>query len=88
MWYVVQPLVGWVIGALVYLVIGGLLPTSDSASSGAQVALSLLPSVLACLIGFFQQMILAGSIGSPKGFAEQRNAARPKGLTPLTRSVG
>ncbi len=59
MWYIVQPVVGLLLGALVHLLIGsGFISARGETASGAEVALSLFPYAVACIAGFRQRFIL------------------------------
>ncbi len=63
LWYVVNPFMGLVLGAIVYLVVGtvlsALLPGSmNSGGSAPIVALSWLPTLIAAMGGFRQRMVL------------------------------
>jgi hypothetical protein len=59
MWYVVQPVIGVIIGALVYVIIGaGFLTLIGETSSGQQTPLQLFPYAVACIAGFRQRFIL------------------------------
>jgi hypothetical protein len=54
MWYVVQPVMGGMLGAFIYLVVAsGLLAMRSS----VQAAETWLPSALACLCGFRQKFV-------------------------------
>jgi len=55
--YLVQPFVGWLLGGVVYTLIGGL-ASSERTASVSQVALSMVPYPVAWLIGFGQRAVL------------------------------
>jgi hypothetical protein len=62
LWYVVNPFMGLVLGAIVHLVVGtvlsALLPSSMNAGGSAPfVALSWLPTLIAALGGFRQRLV-------------------------------
>jgi hypothetical protein len=59
MWYVVQPVIGLLLGALVHLVIGAGFLIARGLNQPDQTAMaSLLPYAVACIVGFRQQSIL------------------------------
>jgi hypothetical protein len=59
MWYIVQPVIGLLLGALVHLLIGpGFLAARGGTQEGEMVALSLFPYAVACIAGFRQRFIL------------------------------
>jgi hypothetical protein len=59
MWYIVQPVIGLLIGGLVHLLIGsGLLVARGENASGAQIALAFFPYAVSCIAGFRQRFIL------------------------------
>ena len=59
MWYVVQPVIGVIIGALVYVIIGaGFITLIGETASGQQTPLQLFPYAVACIAGFRQRFIL------------------------------
>jgi hypothetical protein len=59
MWYVVQPVIGVIIGALVYVIIGaGFINLIGETASGQQTPLQLFPYAVACIAGFRQRFIL------------------------------
>ena len=59
MWYIVQPVIGLLLGALVHLLIGsGFLTARGVTEEGETVALSLFPYAVACIAGFRQRFIL------------------------------
>jgi hypothetical protein len=59
MWYIVQPVIGLIIGSLVYVVIGaGFLNMIGSTQSGQDTPLRLFPYAVACIASFRQRFIL------------------------------
>jgi hypothetical protein len=59
MWYVVQPVIGLLLGALVHLVIGaGFLIARGLNQPDQAVIASLFPYAVACIVGFRQRSIL------------------------------
>jgi hypothetical protein len=59
MWYIVQPVIGLLLGALVHLLIGSGFLTARGVTEGSEtVALSLFPYAVACIAGFRQRFIL------------------------------
>ena len=59
MWYIVQPVIGLLIGGLVHLLIGaGFLTVMSKVSTTSDVILSALPYAVACIAGFRQRFIL------------------------------
>jgi hypothetical protein len=59
MWYVLQPVIGWLLGALVYLLLGPGWLSAPGASQRNQTAIrSLFPYAVACLVGFRQRLVL------------------------------
>jgi hypothetical protein len=59
MWYIVQPVIGLLLGALVHLLIGsGFLTARGVTEESETVALSLFPYAVACIAGFRQRFIL------------------------------
>jgi hypothetical protein len=59
MWYVAQPVVGLLLGLLVYLLIGpGFTTGLDMTGTGREVRNTLFPYVVACIGGFRQQSLL------------------------------
>jgi hypothetical protein len=59
MWYFVQPVIGVIIGAAIYIFFGaGLINIIGESGSGAQTPLDLFPYAVAWLAGFRQQFIL------------------------------
>ena len=59
MWYIVQPVMGMLLGALVHLLIGaGFLTMQAGASAEGQLVASFFRYAVACIAGFRQQFIL------------------------------
>jgi H+/Cl- antiporter ClcA len=59
MWYVVQPVIGLLVGSLVHLLIGsGFLTGRGETQAGTEVAISLFPYAVAAIAGFRQRFIL------------------------------
>jgi hypothetical protein len=59
MWYIVQPVIGVIIGAAIYIFFGaGLINVIGESASGAQTPLDLFPYAVAWLAGFRQRFIL------------------------------
>jgi hypothetical protein len=59
MWYVAQPMIGLLLGAVVHLIIGtGFLSARGEMASGQETAVSLFPYLVACIGGFQQRFVL------------------------------
>ena len=59
MWYIVQPVIGIIIGAMVYVIFGGGFMTATGVTaSGDQAAVPLFKYAVACIAGFRQRFIL------------------------------
>jgi len=59
MWYVAQPMIGLLLGAVVHLIIGtGFLSARGETASGQETAVSLFPYLVACIGGFQQRFVL------------------------------
>ncbi len=59
MWYIVQPVIGVIIGAAIYVLIGaGLINLIGQTASGEQTPLELFPYAIAWVAGFRQRFIL------------------------------
>lgn len=59
MWYIVQPVIGLLLGGVVYLVIGsGFLTAQGVNQENQTVSVSLFPYAVACIAGFRQRFIL------------------------------
>ena len=58
MWYIVQPVIGLLLGALVYLLIGPGVLTARGVMESETVALSFFPYAVACIAGFRQRFVL------------------------------
>jgi len=59
MWYIVQPIIGLLIGGLVHLFIGsGFIVARGETASGSETAISLFPYAVAAIAGFRQRFIL------------------------------
>lgn len=59
MWYIVQPVIGLLVGGLVHLLFGaGFLTVMSKASTTSEVVLSALPYAVACIASFRQRFIL------------------------------
>jgi hypothetical protein len=59
MWYIVQPVIGVIIGAAIYVLIGaGLINLIGQTASGENVSLKLFPYAIAWVAGFRQRFIL------------------------------
>jgi hypothetical protein len=59
MWYIVQPVIGLLLGALVYLLVGsGLAAVRGETQSGMGVGVSPFSFAVACIAGFRQRSIL------------------------------
>jgi hypothetical protein len=59
MWYIVQPVIGLLLGALVHLLIGsGFLTAQGVNQEDQRVTVSLFPYAVACIAGFRQRFIL------------------------------
>ena len=59
MWYVAQPMIGMLLGAVVHLIIGtGFLSARGETGSGQETVVSLFPYLVACIGGFQQRFVL------------------------------
>jgi hypothetical protein len=59
MWYVVQPVIGLIIGAMVYVIVdAGFLNLVSGGSAVQQLTIKVLPYTLACIAAFRQRFIL------------------------------
>jgi hypothetical protein len=59
MWYIVQPVIGVIIGAVVYVITGaGLIGATGETASGQQTVLPLFRYAVACIASFRQRFIL------------------------------
>ena len=59
MWYIVQPVIGVLLGGLVHLLLGsGLMAALGQTVSASEVDLSTFPYAVACIAGFRQRFIL------------------------------
>jgi hypothetical protein len=59
MWYIVHPVIGLLVGGMVYLLLGaGLITAVGQARTPTETAVSVFPYAVACIAGFRQRFIL------------------------------
>jgi hypothetical protein len=89
MWYIVQPVIGVIIGAVVYVITGaGFIGASGETASGQQALVPLFRFAVACIASFRQRFILEvvdriiQFLTSPFQPEEQKSRPRPGELPP------
>ncbi len=59
MWYIAQPVIGFLLGGIIHLILGtGVLSSTGLTMAGEEVEVPLFPSLVACIAGFRQEFVL------------------------------